>query len=137
MFKEHKHPHQLVLASEYIPDSVADIKFDSEAQTTHKTCTKCLLIKPLTEFHKKGKRLDSRCADCVGQSKKKIRDAKKRKKATRKTTKVIDVDSLRIQEYIFDKTTVSTDHFSVCLRNYVMDVILKLGSNNDDEIKSE
>jgi hypothetical protein len=31
---------------------------------TEKTCTKCLILKPLTEYHKRGEGTHSQCKDC-------------------------------------------------------------------------
>jgi DNA replicative helicase MCM subunit Mcm2 (Cdc46/Mcm family) len=98
-----------------------------------KKCVQCGAMKDLYDYYSKGNRRDSICKVCVLDKKKRCRKKKRQVRERRKATKVLDVQSLMIQDVVIEKPETSLENFDTTLTNYVLDVVIAFKSEGPNE----
>lgn len=87
-------------------------------------CTHCKCEKPLSAFHKKGRRHDSWCKSCRSVEKKNRYLQKKKKLLQQSKTRVLNLDNFTVDETILTEPTINHEQFEAMLENFVLDLLL-------------
>ncbi len=110
-----------------------ELENNSTQTPTEKKCVQCGELKALHDYYSKGNRRDSICKLCVLDKKRRNRRKKRQLRERRKDTKVLDVQSLRIQDVVLNESAVSMESFDTILNNYVLDVVISLKNEGQNE----